>query len=232
MLSSVAIELKEVVPWGRSMAEYIGMFDLRESHLSSRILGCGDGPASFNVEMTELNRNVISCDPVYVFTAGQIRQRVEETRDYMIDAVRAHPEGFVWNRIRSPEHLRDMRMGAMEKFIADFSTGLRQGRYIAASLPDLPFASASFDLALCSHLLFLYSDHLSLDFHIRSIIEMCRVARECRIFPLLMLGSRPSSHVAPVIKRLNGLGYTTEIRTVPYEFQKGGNEMLAVTPAM
>lgn len=46
----------------------------------------------------------------------------------------------------------------------------------------------SFDLAVCSHLLFLYSEHLSEDFHVESIKELCRVAGEARIFPLLELG--------------------------------------------
>ena len=41
-----------VVPWGRTMDEYCGMFDLGERELRGRILGCGDGPASFNAEMT------------------------------------------------------------------------------------------------------------------------------------------------------------------------------------
>jgi hypothetical protein len=46
------MELKEIVPWGRTLAEYQLMFDLSEVDLKSKILGCGDGPASFNTEMT------------------------------------------------------------------------------------------------------------------------------------------------------------------------------------
>ena len=45
--------LEKVVPWGRSFAEYIRMFSLTEEDLEKRILGCGDGPASFNAELTK-----------------------------------------------------------------------------------------------------------------------------------------------------------------------------------
>ena len=45
-------------------------------------------------------------------------------------------------------------------------------------------------MALCSHLLFLYSDHLDAAFHRAAIRDLCRVAGEVRIFPLLALGGR------------------------------------------
>jgi hypothetical protein len=47
------MKLDEIVPWGRSLAEYQLMFSLTEADLSRDILGCGDGPASFNAEMTD-----------------------------------------------------------------------------------------------------------------------------------------------------------------------------------
>jgi hypothetical protein len=76
--------------------------------------------------------------------------------------------------------------------------------------------------------LFLYSEQLSADFHVRSVIEMARVAREVRIFPLLMLGNAPSPHVPLVRAELERRGFHHEVRRVPYEFQKGGNEMLVI----
>ena len=50
------MKLEQVVPWGRSLAEYRAMFALSEADLQRRILGCGDGPASFNAEMTAAGR--------------------------------------------------------------------------------------------------------------------------------------------------------------------------------
>jgi len=94
----------------------------------------------------------------------------------------------------------------------------------------LPFRNREFSLALCSHLLFLYSEQLSGEFHVASIKELCRVASESRIFPLLELGARQSRHLAQVMEKLEQDHYHVAIRKVAYEFQKGGNEMLVVRP--
>ena len=48
----MSVKLSEVIPWGRSFEEYRLMFALSEADLAGVILGCGDGPASFNTEAT------------------------------------------------------------------------------------------------------------------------------------------------------------------------------------
>ena len=85
-----------------------------------------------------------------------------------------------------------------------------------------------FDLALCSHLLFLYSKHLDYAFHRSAVLEMLRVSQEVRIFPLLTLMLERSPHLAPLTVELRQAGYQVEVLQVAYEFQKGGNEMLVV----
>ena len=100
--------------------------------------------------------------------------------------------------------------------------------YVVGELPVLPYKNNELDLALCSHFLFLYSEQLSFDFHVSSIKELCRVASEARIFPLLDLGARKSRHLEDVIQKLGESGYRCNIKKVSYEFQKGGNEMLQV----
>jgi hypothetical protein len=52
--------LDQVVPWGRSFAEYRRMFALTDAELGLRIIGCGDGPASFNAEATRRGTAVVS----------------------------------------------------------------------------------------------------------------------------------------------------------------------------
>ena len=117
----------------------------------------------------------------------------------------------------------------MEEFLSDYPSGLKEGRYIEGGLPVLPFQDKEYDLALCSHFLFLYSEQLSEDFHhIDSIKELCRVSEEIRIFPLLELGSRKSRHLDQVLNTLEQQGYSVDILPVKYEFQRGGNEMLRV----
>jgi SAM-dependent methyltransferase len=220
--------LNEVIPWGRSFEEYVSLFNLKESDLEKRILGCGDGPAAFNRELTRRGGQIISVDPVYGFGAGAIRGRIEATFDEVLDQVRQNQNEFVWQQIRSPKELGQVRMAAMENFLADFEAGKQEGRYRAAELPDLPFPDDSFDLALCSHFLFLYSPQLSLDFHLQAVGEMLRLAPEARIFPLLELGSQPSRHLNAVIAELENQGYRLRVEATPYEFQQGGNQLLRI----
>jgi hypothetical protein len=96
----------------------------------------------------------------------------------------------------------------------------------------LPFADGSFDLALCSHLLFLYSRQLDQTFHVSAATELCRVASEVRIFPLLALGGEPSPHVEGVASALRARGFEVSLDKVPYEFQKGGDHMMRVREAV
>jgi len=207
------------------------MFGLSEQDLNLRIIGCGDGPASFNAEMFQLDHHVVSCDPLYQLTTPQIQERIDVTFENVMRQTTGHQHKFVWTRIKTPEELGKVRLATMRKFLADFDIGKRDGRYVTAELPNIPFLSNAYDLAICSHFLFLYSDILSFEFHQHAIEEMCRVAREARIFPLLNYNAKPSPFVEPMLKVLADAGYNTSIETVPYEFQRGGNQMLRVRKA-
>ena len=57
---------------------------------------------------------------------------------------------------------------------------------------------------------------------------MLHVAAEVRIFPLLDLNGDPSPHVGPVLDALGRGGWEPRIEAVPYEFQRGGNNMMRV----
>jgi len=227
----MAFTLEQVVPWGRSFDEYRRLFALADDDLKLNILGCGDGPASFNAEATRQGFSVVSCDPLYRFSAAQIRRRVEATYDEVMNQTRRNQYEFVWHTIGSIEELGRMRRQAMNEFLADYDEGRRQGRYVDAELPSLPFADRTFELALCSHFLFLYTEQLTADFHEAAVLEMCRVASEVRIFPLLALGAVPSRHVEPVSETLRQRGFQVSIETVPYEFQRGGHQMMRIRQA-
>jgi hypothetical protein len=227
----MAFTLKEVVPWGRSFREYVAMFSLSEEDLEKRILGCGDGPASFNCEMKRLGGRAVSVDPIYRFSVDEIRGRINEVYEEVMEQTRKNKNEFVWRHISSIDELGRVRMSAMNDFLADYASGLKEGRYVDASLPSLPFTDGEFDIALCSHYLFLYSEHLSEDFHVQSIKELCRVASETRVFPLLELGAVRSRHLDAVVDRLGKDGFAVSIEKVPYEFQRGGNQMLRVMAA-
>jgi len=224
----MSFTLENVVPWGRSFGEYVEMFALSDTDLEQRILGCGDGPASFNAALSRQGGRVLSVDPLYRFSTEDIRKRIRATHAEVLGQARKNTDAFTWTRIKNVDELGRLRMAAMTEFLSDYPLGSAQGRYLAGELPHLPFVEREFDLALCSHLLFLYSEQLSADFHIASIRELCRVANEVRVFPLLELGARISRHLEAVIAGLTAEGYAVTIVTVPYEFQRGGNQMMQV----
>ncbi len=204
------------------------MFALSDDDLAKPILGCGDGPASFNAELTKRGGTIVSVDPLYAFGVNDISKRIEETFDQVIQETRMNMNEFVWQNIRSIDALGKVRMKAMRDFLLDYPRGKLESRYIAASAPILNFPDNSFGLAVVSHFLFLYSDHLDLRFHIDAIAELCRVCGETRVFPLLQLGAIPSPHVEPLSEHFRAEGYELAQIRVPYEFQRGGNLMLRI----
>lgn len=222
----MAVHFDQIVPWGRSRGEYELMFDLSAPDLAGGVLDCGGGPSSFTAELSACGLRAVSIDPIYAFSGSEIRTRFEVIVDSMLSQVRATPDDWTWSYHRSPDDLLATRRTALERFLADYESGLHEGRYLVGELPSLPFAPASFGLAVCSHLLFLYSDLLTEDFHIRAARELCRVAREARIFPLLTQSRQPSPHLAAVRSALHADGCNTEVVRVSYEFQRGGNQML------
>jgi hypothetical protein len=220
--------LQNVVPWGRNFEEYRAMFALNTDELQSKILGCGDGPSSFNAEATRKQASVVSVDPVYRFAPEEIARRIAETSKTVLAQVEKNRHQFVWEAIRSVEELEAVRMAAMREFLEDYAHGSKEKRYIEAALPHLPFGEKVFDLVLCSHFLFLYGDRFDLDFHVDSFLEMCRVGKEVRVFPLLDLEGKRSKHLGPLIDALERSGHRCIVESVGYAFQKGGNEMLRV----
>lgn len=224
----MAMVLQNVAPIGRSFEEYLLMFGLTENELGKKILGIGDGPASFNAEMKELGNAVTSVDPLYEFSGPDIEKRFYEVIDGIVEQMIATPGDWTWGYHDSPEHLRLHREQAIVKFIRDYEGGKGEGRYVTGELPKLDFKDGAFDLALCSHFLFLYTEHFDYEFHMQSINELLRVAAEVRIFPLLDLKLNRSCHIDSLTQELRRDGYTVEITRVEYEMQRGGNEMMRI----
>ncbi|MDX2256855.1 MAG: SAM-dependent methyltransferase [Pseudanabaenaceae cyanobacterium bins.39] len=223
------MRLEEVVPWGRTLAEYQSMFDLSNIEPSMQILGCGDGPASFNAELTQQGYNVVSVDPIYQFSADQIKQRVYQNYDLIISQVKANPDKYTWKSFRDADELGASRLRAMEIFLADYEIGKQENRYQKQELPHLEFMDRQFDLCLCSHLLFLYSEQLSLEFHLSAIQEMLRIAPRVQIFPVLQLDGQISPYLETAIAYFSTRNVAVEMQTVDYEVQKGGNQLLKLT---
>ena len=223
----MAFELSKVVPWGRTLEEYKTMFNLNNEDLKKTIASFGDGPASFNSEMTKLNNNVTSLDPIYQFTKQQLMNKILETKDIVIKQAKENKDNFNWTTIKDLDELERIRMGAMYVFLEDLESGKEENRYIPHELPNkTKFLDKHFDIGLSSHFLLLYPD-LGLDFHIKAIDEMLRICKEVRIFPILDLDAKESRLLQPIIDNYNKQ-FKVEIKQTKYMFQKDGDKMLII----
>src|SRR5688500_15829454 len=124
----MSFSLDSVVPWGRSFEEYVAMFEMSEDDLSRPILGCGDGPASFNAIATRKGRRIISADPIYQFSKEDIAGRIKQTAASVAEQLRRNADEFVWSHFQSVEALIEARTSAMREFLDDYDQG-RGSRY-------------------------------------------------------------------------------------------------------
>ncbi len=115
-----------------------------------------------------------------------------------MDQMRNHQNNYVWGTISSVEQLGKVRMSAMGTFLADFNVGKQENRYVEGELPLLPFESDCFDIALSSHFLFLYSAHLSVEFHLQALQEMLRVSNSVRVSYEFQQGANEMLVIKPV----------------------------------
>jgi hypothetical protein len=216
------------LPFGCTLEEYRLMFALTEGDLGKRILGVGDGAASFNAELCQKGGYVTSVDPLYANDTNIIKKRLYDLLDHAIAQVAAAPANWVWSYHRSPDHLRKARIQVLNRFLADYPYGRADGRYLPGELPRLAFMGSSFDLALCSHFLFLYSDQLSYEYHLASVRELLRLADEVRIFPLVTNRHKKSPYLDPLIGELKRDNVKVSIEASGYEFQKGADQFLRI----
>lgn len=152
------MQLAQVVFFGRLGSQALAMFNLDPAQWrGARVLDCPGGPGS----LSALLRADLEAAMATLATSSAIRP------DFNLDACRQ-------------EHLE-----ALAAFLADRHA--HRERYLAASLPNLPFADQSFDLVLSGHLLFSYAPcsagglmekpGLDLDWHRSALHELLRVSR-------------------------------------------------------
>ena len=222
------MKLDEVIPFGRSLDEYRHMFALSDADLDKKIVGVADGPASVNAELMAMGKHMLSVDPLYRFSAAEIKKQFDRVADGVFEQVQASSDNWVWIYHKNLQSLKENRLKVIRNFAADFEKGKQEKRYLVDELPRLNFKDDEFDLALCSHFLFLYSEHFIYEFHLDSVLELLRIAREVRIFPLMTLEVKKSAFVEPLIKELEQKAFLVTIEKVDYEMQKGGNKMLKI----
>lgn len=213
----------------RSFEEYRAMFGLGDDDLRGRVLDCPGGGASFTATAAALGVDAVAVDPVYATPAARLADRITAELDRGHAWATANAERYSWEFYGGPEGHARLRADSARLFRDDLLT--RRGRYVAAALPDLPFADRTFDLVLSSHLLVTYADRLDLDFHVAAVLEMVRVCRGAvRVYPLVDQAGQPAPELlAGLLGHLADAGLRARLRTVDYEFQRGARELLEVT---
>jgi hypothetical protein len=220
--------MRKLVLWGHGVEEYQEMFALSTSDLHSRILEYGCGPSAVNATLHKQNKHIISCDSLFTLDKAALLTKTTMIFENMVDRVIRDKDTYVLNHSGTLDTLIAKRRQGMEKFFADYEQGKNEKRYLAPKDGTLPFSDFTFDYALSSHFLFADLDDQDVDFHIKAIIELARVAKEVRIFPLIDRYGQPSPFLGPVLLGLQQEHYGVEVREVNYYLQSQGNAMLRV----
>jgi hypothetical protein len=226
-----AVESDEFAVIGRTFGEYCHFFDLDPERLvGESVLDCPSGVGSFVAEATDHGIDAVGADVLYDTPSPRLARRARRDFHDTVHQVREKRDLFVWDYYDDVSarraHLRD----AHERFLRDYDDGRRAGQYVATRLPDLPFRDDRFPLVLSAHLLFLYADRLSHEFHREALRELCRVSSdEVRVFPLVGLDTELYGRIDETLADLRAAGYDATVESVPFEFQRGATEMLRVS---
>jgi hypothetical protein len=212
----------------RAFSEYHAMFDLRPDDLAGRtVVDVAAGASDFTAVAPAHGARAFAIDPGYAAAPAELARGVAHGATAGLSIVDEHPQRFTWDWYGDRAHRDELRLNAAEVFAGDRDE--HPQRYLAGSLPRLPLRDKVADLALCSHLLFTWSDQLDRDWHRAAIIELNRIARRARIFPLVVQGTgEPVGWLPELIADLADIGIRAQRRRVPYEFQVGGYEMIEI----
>lgn len=221
---------ERVVFFGRTFRDYLQFFAFEEEELQGRrILDVAAGPASFTAEAIRKRFNVTATDPLYDRSFAAIQSNTQMDFETVVTKTEQHQEKFDFKAFGDFAGFVQARKEATEGFLADYTAGRAQGRYIMGALPELPFEANAFDIALCGHFLFLYASRFDFEFHFEALKEMCRVAREVRVYPIVtMRDGKRFPQLDLLLRKLEMLGIETEIRNIDYEFLKGSHQMLVL----
>lgn len=219
------LQMSDVLVTARSLEEYIAMFDLDIDELAGKcVLDCPGGSASAPAELAARGIESFAIDPLYGGDRHLLADRVAHEVERWADFARTHGERLDWQQSGTGEELYRARVHSAQQFLDDFNA--RPAHYIDATLPHLPFSDDAFDLAVSSHLLFTYAGMFDADFHVASLLELARVAKEVRAYPLVSIeGVEDTALLDTVTSALTDAGlhverpasrYTRQVRATTY----------------
>ena len=206
------------------------MFAIEPTDLSGRVLDCSSGAAEFTAVAAERGAHAVAVDPAYALSRDALAEQARLDAERGRGIAEQYADRFTWDWYGDPGRRDRLRQQSLARFAID--RVVTPGRYVAGQLPQLPFADGSFDLALCSHLLFTWADVLGCAWHAAALRELARVASQVRVFPTVMQGAGdPVPFWDELMADLARAGLHAQLRRVGYEFQIGADQMLVVTAA-
>ena len=186
------MQLEGVIFYGRLGEHALQMFGLEQElqqWQGARVLDCPGGPGSLAALLGAAGVEVTACDPLYALSNAELRQRSLDDLDL---SLRKSATSSMLRPGFDLEPVRRSHLDSLERFLADRDA--HPERYVAASLPELPFNDGQFDLVLCGHLLFSYApvadgglmlgSGLDLNWHRIALAELQRVScNQVRLYP-------------------------------------------------
>ncbi|WP_127532505.1 class I SAM-dependent methyltransferase [Paenibacillus kobensis] len=215
----------------RGYDEYVRMFTLNGSLEGKSILDIAGGAASFTADCRSRGIDARAVDPRYGLDTEAVLADARQEIETSTDKIRAIAHRFDFSYYGNVDLHREGRLRSFARFAEDFTSPDKEERYIAGSLPALPFADGSFDLVLCSHFLFLYADQFGPEFHEQAVLEMIRLCRpggEVRIYPLKSLQWEPYPHMEALFASIRKAGAAPFLAKSELPFIPGSSEMLVI----
>ncbi|GFN30224.1 class I SAM-dependent methyltransferase [Paenibacillus xylaniclasticus] len=215
----------------RGYNEYVRMFALTGSLEGKRIVDVAAGASSFTADCWSRGIDIRAVDPRYSLEPEAVLADARQEIETSTEKIRALAHRFDFSYYGNVDLHREGRLRSYARFAEDFTALGNEGRYVAGSLPALPFTDASFDLVLCSHFLFLYADQFGTEFHEQSVLEMIRLCRpggEVRIYPLITLRWEPYPHLEPLLAAIRKAGGTPRLEQSQLPFIPGSSMLLVI----
>lgn len=216
----------------RSYQEYKEMFMLKEGFLSNgKILDIASGASSFTAELNQQGNDAIAVDPLYTLTSEEIYDLGKKEIKIASQKLSKNENLFIWNNYKSLKHHDEIREYSLNKFIESYREDHNKEKYIASTLPFLPFDNDTFSLVFCNHFLFLYQEQFDYKFHLDAIIEMLRITQKgglILIYPLVDFKNETYLHLDKLIDEINEIGINAKINETKFRFIPSATNFLTI----
>lgn len=216
----------------RSFREYVDMFQLSPESLAGPVLDVAAGASSFTAEANRKGIQAVAVDPLYSLDASSIYQHGKSEIQSATEKLSKLLDVYDWDYYGNLPAHEEERHQSLQIFHQDYVADPQHHRYIAGTLPFLPFENDAFSLVFCSHFLFLYESQFDFQFHLEAILQLVRVCKpggRVLIYPLSTFAREPYARLEELEASLEQSG--TQVTRIPttFRFLKGATQVLQIS---